>query len=181
MSDPNPGTTPAQFRSLFRSLVLDPGLLLGHVLSLESLASRPRSPHCSCSAMRRHLGGGRGRARREVAKAEAAPVGTDGTAALVGASPLRASGASRSAVRFGAASSLAIGRRTGGSDTAIGSETARPAMRLNADSLATIFLDARPSVSMRVQRGPARHRPRRGPHRRTRPRCPRNGPSSSAV
>jgi hypothetical protein len=38
MSDPIPGGAPAQFRSLFRSLVLDPGLLLGHVLSLEHLA-----------------------------------------------------------------------------------------------------------------------------------------------
>jgi hypothetical protein len=38
MSDPIPGTSPVQFRSLFRSLVLDPGLLLGHVVPLEWLA-----------------------------------------------------------------------------------------------------------------------------------------------
>ena len=39
MSDPNHGGSPAQFRSLFRSLVLDPGLLFNHVLSAEHLAA----------------------------------------------------------------------------------------------------------------------------------------------
>jgi hypothetical protein len=39
MSDPNHGGSPAQFRSLFRSLVLDPGLLFCHVLSAEHLAA----------------------------------------------------------------------------------------------------------------------------------------------
>ena len=39
MSDPIPGGTPAQFRSLFRSLVLDPTLLLGRVFSAEALAA----------------------------------------------------------------------------------------------------------------------------------------------
>ncbi|MCA1694462.1 MAG: IS4 family transposase [Actinobacteria bacterium] len=38
MSDLNPGGSPAQFRCLFRSLVLDPGLLFHHVLSAEALA-----------------------------------------------------------------------------------------------------------------------------------------------
>jgi hypothetical protein len=38
MSNPNPGGSPAQFRSLFRSLVLDPDLLFHHVLSAEKLA-----------------------------------------------------------------------------------------------------------------------------------------------
>jgi Transposase DDE domain len=37
MSDPNHGGAAAQFRSLFRSLVLDPGLLFHHVLSAEHL------------------------------------------------------------------------------------------------------------------------------------------------
>src|SRR4051795_474440 len=39
MSDPNHGGSAAQFRSLFRSLVLDPGLLFNHVLSAEHLAA----------------------------------------------------------------------------------------------------------------------------------------------
>ncbi len=39
MSDLNHGGSPAQFRSLFRSLVLDPGLLFNHVLSSEHLAA----------------------------------------------------------------------------------------------------------------------------------------------
>ena len=39
MSDPTPAGTPAQFRSLFGSLVLDPALLLGHVLSAEHIAT----------------------------------------------------------------------------------------------------------------------------------------------
>jgi hypothetical protein len=39
VSDPTPGGAPAQFRDLFRSCVLDPGLLLGHALSFERLAS----------------------------------------------------------------------------------------------------------------------------------------------
>ena len=38
MSDPIPAGTPAQFRSLFRSLVLDPALLLGRVFAAEHLA-----------------------------------------------------------------------------------------------------------------------------------------------
>lgn len=38
MSDPIRAGSPAQFRSLVRSLVLDPGLLLAHVLSAETLA-----------------------------------------------------------------------------------------------------------------------------------------------
>ena len=38
MSDPNPRTTPAQLRSLWRSLVLDPRLLLGQVASAERIA-----------------------------------------------------------------------------------------------------------------------------------------------
>ena len=38
MSDPIPGGNPAQFRSLFRSLVLDPDLLFKHILSTEKLA-----------------------------------------------------------------------------------------------------------------------------------------------
>jgi hypothetical protein len=38
VSDLNPGGSPAQFRCLFRSLVLDPGLLFHHVLSAETLA-----------------------------------------------------------------------------------------------------------------------------------------------
>lgn len=38
MSDPIRGGTTAQFRPLFRSLVLDPGLILGRVLSIEWLA-----------------------------------------------------------------------------------------------------------------------------------------------
>jgi hypothetical protein len=38
VSDPIRGGRPAQFRSLFRSLVLDPGLLFAHVLSVETLA-----------------------------------------------------------------------------------------------------------------------------------------------
>jgi hypothetical protein len=37
MSDPNHGGPAAQFRSLFRSLVLDPGLLFHHLLSAEHL------------------------------------------------------------------------------------------------------------------------------------------------
>jgi hypothetical protein len=45
MSHPNSGTTPAQFRGLFHSLVLDPGLLLGHVLSIEWLAQTV-AQHC---------------------------------------------------------------------------------------------------------------------------------------
>jgi hypothetical protein len=45
MSDPKSGTTPAQSRRAFRSLVLDPGLLLGHVLSLEWFA-QVVSQHC---------------------------------------------------------------------------------------------------------------------------------------
>jgi hypothetical protein len=39
MSDPNRGGSAAQFRSLFRSLVLDPELLFQHVLSAEHLAA----------------------------------------------------------------------------------------------------------------------------------------------
>jgi hypothetical protein len=39
MSDPIPGGDAGQFRSLFRSLVLDPDLILGRVRSLESLAA----------------------------------------------------------------------------------------------------------------------------------------------
>ncbi len=37
MSDPNPIAPPAQFRHLFRSLVLDPALLLGRVLTTDSV------------------------------------------------------------------------------------------------------------------------------------------------
>src|SRR5947208_2290588 len=39
MSDPIHGGSAAQFRSPFRSLVLDPGLLFCHVLSAEHLAA----------------------------------------------------------------------------------------------------------------------------------------------
>src|SRR3954453_19244863 len=39
MSGPNHGGPAAQIRSLFRSLVLDPGLLFNHVLSAEHLAA----------------------------------------------------------------------------------------------------------------------------------------------
>ena len=39
MSDPTPVGTPAQFGSLFGSLILDPELLLGHVLSAEHIAA----------------------------------------------------------------------------------------------------------------------------------------------
>jgi hypothetical protein len=39
MSDPNHGGSAAQFRSLLRSLVLDPGLVFNHVLSAENLAA----------------------------------------------------------------------------------------------------------------------------------------------
>jgi Transposase DDE domain len=45
MSHPNSSTTPAQFRGLFPSLVLDPGLLLGHGLSIEWLAQTV-AQHC---------------------------------------------------------------------------------------------------------------------------------------
>jgi hypothetical protein len=38
MSDPIPGGATAQFRPLFRALVLDPGLILGRVLSIDWLA-----------------------------------------------------------------------------------------------------------------------------------------------
>jgi hypothetical protein len=38
MSDPNPGSSPPQFHTLFRSFVLDPKLLFQHVLSTEHLA-----------------------------------------------------------------------------------------------------------------------------------------------
>jgi hypothetical protein len=38
MSDRNPEAAPAQFRPLFRSLVLDPGLILGQALDSEHLA-----------------------------------------------------------------------------------------------------------------------------------------------
>lgn len=38
MPDPNPQTTPAQFRSLLRSFAFDPGLIAGHLLSDEHLA-----------------------------------------------------------------------------------------------------------------------------------------------
>ena len=38
MSDPTPASTAAQFRSLFRSLVLDPALLFGRAFSPEALA-----------------------------------------------------------------------------------------------------------------------------------------------
>jgi hypothetical protein len=36
--DPIPGGSPAQFRSLFRSIVLDPDLILGHALSAQHLS-----------------------------------------------------------------------------------------------------------------------------------------------
>jgi len=39
VSDPSPGGTPAQLRSLFRSFVIDPGLIIGHVLSAEHIAA----------------------------------------------------------------------------------------------------------------------------------------------
>jgi hypothetical protein len=37
--DPIPGGSPAQLRSLFRSFVIDPGLILDHVLSAEHIAA----------------------------------------------------------------------------------------------------------------------------------------------
>src|SRR4051812_11329058 len=49
MSNPTPGGNPGQSRGLFRSLVLDPDLILGRVLSLESLAgivAREVGPTC---------------------------------------------------------------------------------------------------------------------------------------
>src|SRR4051812_42138825 len=39
MSDPIPWLTPAQFHDLFRSLVLDPELVLGRACSFEHLAA----------------------------------------------------------------------------------------------------------------------------------------------
>lgn len=39
MSDPIPDGDAGQFRSLFRTLVLDPDLILGRILSLQSLAA----------------------------------------------------------------------------------------------------------------------------------------------
>jgi hypothetical protein len=39
VSDPIPGGSPGQLRSLFRSFVIDPGLILGHVLSAEHIAA----------------------------------------------------------------------------------------------------------------------------------------------
>ena len=38
MSDPNPRTTPAQFRHLLRSFAVDPGPLTDHLLTAEHLA-----------------------------------------------------------------------------------------------------------------------------------------------